>query len=220
MKGRLKAEFLTGLIFTAAVCILGYFTVMVSNEAFRGKNTYIMSALFNDAAGLQKSNKVMVNGVHAGSVVSVDLCDYGVIVKMEMFKRFPLYSNYKMIIGNDSVLGGRQIKINPGTGMDSTGKSYETVSADTVLSGEKQDIFDTISSVVEENRENIKITIANLREFSEKLNSRKGTVSRLLTDEKIADKTEDLLDQMRDTIEDVREQAPVTSFIRAALLAF
>lgn len=220
MKGRLKAEFLTGLVFIAAVCILGYFTIMVSHEVFKGNDTYLMSAVFNDAAGLQKSNKVMVNGVYSGSVVSVDLCDQGVIVEMEMFKKFSLYSNYKIMIGNDSVLGGRQIKICPGTGMDPSGKTFETVSVDTILAGEKQDIFETLNSVVEENRENIRITIANIRKFSDKLNSGKGTVSRLLTDDKIADKTENLLDQVKDTIEDVREQAPVTSFIRAALMAF
>jgi len=62
--------------------------------------------------------------------------------------------------------------------------------------------------------------IRNLRSFSEKLNSGQGTLSKLLTDDKIANQASDLLEQLRDTIEDAREQAPVTSFIKAALMAF
>ena len=38
--------------------------------------------------------------------------------------------------------------------------------------------------------------------------------------EKLINKAQTLVDELKDVVEDVREQAPITSFIRAALTAF
>jgi len=71
-----------------------------------------------------------------------------------------------------------------------------------------------------ENRENIYYLIKNIRGITEKLNSGEGTIGKLLADEEMHTKTDELIKDVKETLEDAREQAPITSFIRAALTIF
>ncbi len=47
-----------------------------------------------------------------------------------------------------------------------------------------------------------------------------GTLGKLVNENKVYNNADDLIKELKDTMEDAREQAPITSFIRAALLAF
>jgi len=220
MNSKISIEFLTGIIFFAAISILVYYTVLVGKKAIAPEKTWKMTVYFEDALGLQKENKVMVNGVYSGNVAAINLNDDLVQVDLAMFNRFSVYSDYRIYISNESAIGGKQIRIYPGGRSVEDGRANEPIASDIRLVGTARDPFDSISNVIEDNRDNIKVMVSNLRSFSEKLNSSKGTISKLLTDDKIANQTSALLEQIRETIEDAREQAPVTSFIRAALTAF
>ena len=77
-----------------------------------------------------------------------------------------------------------------------------------------------ISDLVNENRDNIYTTIRNIQQITTKLNSGQGTLGQLINDNRVHENANDLVRELRDTMEDAREQAPVTSFIRAALTAF
>ena len=220
MNSRISIEFFTGIIFFAAISILIYYTVLVGQKTIAPEKTWKMTVYFKDTLGLQKENRVLVNGVYSGNVVSINLNDNLVKVDLAMFNRFSLYSNYRIYISNESAIGGKQIRIYPGEGDSLNGKVNELIAFDTHLVGTARDPFDSISDLIDDNRDNIKVAVSNLRSFSEKLNSGQGTLYKLLTDDKIANQASDLLEQLRDTIEDAREQAPVTSFIRAALTAF
>jgi phospholipid/cholesterol/gamma-HCH transport system substrate-binding protein len=61
---------------------------------------------------------------------------------------------------------------------------------------------------------------ANLAVVTAKLSSGEGTIGRLLMHDKMYQDADDLVKELRESVEDAREQAPVTSFIRAALTAF
>lgn len=220
MNPKISVEFLTGIIFFAAVSILVYYTVLIGKNVIAPEKTWQMTVYFKDAMGLQKENKVMVNGVYSGNVAAINLNGDLVRVDLAMFNSFYVYSDYRIYISSESAIGGRQIRIYPGGKNNQDGSVNETVTLDELLVGSARDPFDSISNVIEDNRDNIKVMIRNLRSFSEKLNSGQGTLSKLLTDDKIANQASDLLEQLRDTIEDAREQAPVTSFIKAALMAF
>lgn len=220
MKGKVKSEFITGIVFAAALAVLAYYTILVSRNSIDSKKTFPITVNFEDASGIQKEGRVMVKGVYSGIVSGVELGEEYVQIKLAMFNEFNLYPNYKILIETDGVLGGKQIRIYPGTPTDEQGNRMQTVSFDEVLQGESRDPIESLTSLIEENRDDIRIAVANFRGFSEKLNNGNGTIAKLLTDDKIANQTSELLDQVRDTVEDVREQAPVTSFIRAALTAF
>jgi len=220
MESKLRIEVMVGLVFFIAMTILGYYTVIMSHEIIDPDNTYMLTVHFKDAGGLSVKDRIYVNGVLSGSVDSITLREGYVESRFELFNEFVLYENYKLFIKSDAVLGGKQINIDPGSSADQGGKLHALIDRNSILKGTLQDPFASISALIDENRSNIYASIKNIRDFTAKLNSGKGTIARLLNDDKLANQTDSLMSELRETLEDAREQAPVTSFIRAALTAF
>lgn len=100
--------------------------------------------------------------------------------------------------------------------------------AEIILSGQSAgDPIAGLSELIAENRQNVKRIIQNIAEISEKINNGKGTVGLLINDSKLHDNANTLVSdakivvrEMRENLEDTREQAPVTSFIRILLTSF
>ena len=213
-------EIIVGAVFFCAMGILGYYTI-IRSDLFDGRKYYYSTVIFEDAEGLGIGNKVLVNGVESGTVYAIDLMvDGKVVVTLRLYKVFNLYENYKIILKNLSALGGKVIVINPGSA-EVNGEYFETVDSMKNLSGKVLgDPISKITEVIDENREDLRTAIKNLSEFSEKVNKGDGTIAKLVNKDSIHEETGNLLKELRDTVEDAREQAPVTSFIRAALTAF
>ena len=214
------SEIIVGVVFFAAMTVLGYYTI-IRGEIFDNKEFYYATVIFEDVEGLSIGAKILVNGVVCGTVSSIELtADSKVAVSLKLFKVFTLYENYKITLKNQSALGGRVIVINPGA-QEIDGNVFDTVGSMQTLAGKTiGDPLTKLSEIIDENREEIKDTIKNINEFSRKINKGDGTVAKLVNSDSIHKETEGLLKELRDTVEDAREQAPVTSFIRAALTAF
>lgn len=213
-------ELIVGIVFFFAMGVLGYYTI-IRSDLFDTRKYYISSVVFDDVEGLAIGNKVLINGVEAGAVTSIDLmANAKVTVTLRLFRTFTLYGNYRILLKNQTALGGRIIVIYPGSS-EADGEIFETVESMANLSGITiGDPLTKISEVIDENRENIKVAIENFSEFSEKINKGNGTIGKLVNKDTLHEDTGNLIKELRDTVEDTREQAPVTSFIRAALTAF
>jgi phospholipid/cholesterol/gamma-HCH transport system substrate-binding protein len=148
-----------------------------------------------------------------------------------------LYENYQMKIRNESLLSGRVIAIDPGSAYPAnsieakhTNKPIKTIDplTSTKLKGKtSDDPLVSLSELIAENRADVRKTISNIAEISSKINSGNGTIGKLINNDEIhANVNTTLTDaqivirELREGLEDTREQAPVTSFIRAALTAF
>ncbi len=213
-------EFIVGVVFFIAIGVLGYYTI-VRGEFFQAREYNYGTVLFDDVEGLSIGDKVLVNGVACGTVDAIELIsDYKVIVSLKLYRSFNLYENYKITLKNQTALGGRIIVINPGAA-EVKGQIYEPVESLKNLNGVAiGDPLTKISEVIDENRADIRIAIKNISEFTEKINKGQGTIAKLVNEDTLHKDADLMIKEMRDTIEDSREQAPVTSFIRAALLAF
>ena len=107
-------EFLVGLVFMAAMAVLGYFTIL-RGDLLERKEYFPVSIIFEDVEGLITGDKVLVSGVVSGTVEKIDLMDDSrVLVKAALFRRLNLYENYRIALKNQSALGGKIIKIYPG----------------------------------------------------------------------------------------------------------
>lgn len=220
MKGSLKNEIVVGILFLAAMMILGYYTIIMSRKFFEPRASYRMTVIFPTIEGLDAGNKVKINGVDAGSVEDIRLYGYQVRVKLRMFIHFTMHKNYSIKIKSDSLLGKKFVAIYPGSPYGRDGAAQAVVTDRDDLPGKYEDIMGSLSEVIEENRENIYASINNIRLITDKINRGSGTVARLINEDKIYSQTDELVKELRETIEDAREQAPITSFIRAALTAF
>lgn len=213
-------EFIVGAVFFFAMGVLGYYTI-IRGEFFDRREFYFSTVIFEDVEGLSLGNKVIVNGVDSGTVSGIELrTDSRVRVTLKMYRTFTLYENYRILLKNQTALGGKNIAIYPGYA-EFEGKIFNPVESMDNLTGKTiADPLTLISQVIDENRGDLNSAIKNLSQFSEKINRGNGTIAKLVNEDSIHKETGDLIKDLRDTVEDSREQAPVTSFIRAMLTAF
>ncbi len=211
---------MVGVVFVIAMAFLSYYTIFMVKKKYHPEADYTISVVFDNVQGLKISDDVRVNGVSAGMVASIDLQDYDVLVRMIMYRRFIMHENYSILIRKDAALGGAHISINPGSPTDNQGMEIPVLGIRANLHGELDDPFGAISEVIRENRENINVAFQNIRQITDKINSGQGTVGKLINTSSVHDETDKLVKDLRETVEDAREQAPITSFIRAALTAF
>jgi phospholipid/cholesterol/gamma-HCH transport system substrate-binding protein len=216
----MRYDIAVGIFFFVAVSVLGYFTIIMSEEIFSPYEYYTVTAVFPDIEGLGENDKVKVNGVLTGLVNKVKLQENSVLVTFRMFEKFTLFENYKIKIKNETSLGGKYVSIYPGS-REKDGRFYEIVESRVNLKGESTgDALGMLADLIAKNRENVYSTISNIRDITDKVNSGKGTLGKLINEDKIHEETDGLVKEIRETMEDSREQAPVTSFIRALLIAF
>jgi len=218
----MKKEIAVGILFFIAMGILGYYTIIMSGDILERRDSYGMSVHFSNVEGLSSKAKVKINGVVGGGVDSIELNeeDNTVKVTLRMTRKFRLYKNYRISIRSESALGGRYVSIEPGKRIAGN-QLVEEIRDYTALEGQAYgDPLALLSELIAENKDNVYNTIKNIRSITEKIDSGQGTLGKLINEGKVHDSTDGLIKELRDAIEDTREQAPVTSFIRAALTAF
>jgi phospholipid/cholesterol/gamma-HCH transport system substrate-binding protein len=221
---RVFSEILVGILFFSAVGILLYFTVFIMQDsAFYKQGKYEIDVIFDDVYGLSEGNRVLVSGVDYGKVKSIKLLPNGkVLVKLSLKEKINIYKNYKIVVKSETALGGRVVAITPGDKILGLANLKKPLKGTILL-----DPFEAVSIIINENKDNLKKAIANLKDVIVKINRGKGTIGKLINKdsihkdtEKLINKAQTLVDELKDVVEDVREQAPITSFIRAALTAF
>ena len=153
-----------------------------------------------------------------------------------------LYENYDIKIKNESLLSGRVISIDPGSAYQLDPKTHEVKLGSSPVSPvdlyatdyknklrgrTNEDPLVSLSELIAENRNDIRRTVSNIAEITTKINTGQGSLGKLINNDDLhANVNTTLTDaqivlrELREGLEDTREQAPVTSFIRAALSAF
>ncbi len=216
----IKKEIAVGVLFAAGIAILAYFTIMVKHEVFEPRDYYMISVRFPHVEGLEVGDDVKVNGVKVGVVNRIVLEDEFIVTYLKMFNAFSMYENYRIKVANESALGGKFVSIYPGM-RSLEGISFKEVETRTNLKGlSGDDPIALFSELIVDNRENIYTTLKNIQEITSKINSGQGTLGKLINETQVHDNATNVLSSFKETVEDAREQAPITSFIRAALTAF
>ncbi len=246
---------LVGILFFGALVTVGFFTIITEGGPFK-KELNSVKIYFPSAEGLKIGSKVTVQGVPFGYVSKVALVDVdlegNVVDEREVWKAvgtrvevtivtpkpLRLYENYDIKIRNESLLSGRVIAINPGSEELEDPKSKQK-KKNLILDFSKPDLKQKLngktgddplvlfSELIAENRADVKKIFSNIADVTEKINSGKGTLGKLINNDDIHSNVNTtltdaqiVLRELREGLEDTREQAPVTSFIRAALTAF
>lgn len=106
-----------GAFVLAGILALVFLAVQVSGINFRTGGTYLVTARFDDVAGLKRRAKVSMAGVTIGHVRSIEVdTAYGqAIVRMEIERRAgPLSADTGAQILTEGILGARYINLLPG----------------------------------------------------------------------------------------------------------
>jgi phospholipid/cholesterol/gamma-HCH transport system substrate-binding protein len=148
-------------------------------------STFSLQSQFKTVTGLKAGNNVRFSGINVGTVSEITLLsDSAVVVKLvikEDVRRF-IKTDAKASIGSDGLMGDKVLTISPGARSKSSVKDNATIAS--IKAIEIEDIMKGVKTTVD----NAAVLTDQLAEFSYKINNGKGTLSKLLMDEKMGQK--------------------------------
>ncbi|MFH1024043.1 MAG: MlaD family protein [Planctomycetota bacterium] len=194
----LSRETQVGFLFALALVLLLISTVIVGNlNIFRRGVAY--DAIFSSVAGLKPNHDVFYEGVRAGSVESITLEGDMIRARLRLTMTPGIRSDSRITIKDSTALGGKHVEITRGT---PAGKILPPGS--TLRGVDPENVLDSVTRVagqagkmLEENRDNIRETMSSVRGITEKINTAKGTVGKLISEKEI-------YDDLRATIADAK----------------
>lgn len=202
MESSSRRDFTLGLIFFGAIALLLYYTIVLTGFSFRESTE--LTAWFPDARGLKEGDAVHVAGRPTGTVRAVEL-DYDrpqdrrIGVAMEFEEAPRLREGYTMRIAEFSALGGRVVEIDPGP----PGTAPLAANAE-LIGTSSAPALEVLRELVEENRDDLRAAIGNLRRATDDITSGKGILGALIADEGMRDDLDRTLADVRGLVEDVR----------------
>lgn len=202
MESSSRRDFLLGLVFFGSLALLLYYTIVLTGFSFREKTELV--GWFPDARGLKEGDAVHVAGRPTGTVRAVDIdydrpTDRWIRVDMEFEEQPRLREGYAMRIAEFSALGGRVVEIDPGP------PGSRPVAAGAELIGtSSQPALDALRELVEENRDNLREAIANLRTATDDIVAGKGLLGAFVSDQGMRDDLDRTLEDLRALVADVR----------------
>jgi len=113
--GRNLVETVMGAV---VLLIAGFFLIFAYNSSnLRPISGYEVKARFNSVEGLQEGGDVRIGGVKVGSVTgqSLDTENFQAIVTLTLKRQVKLPTDSIASVTGDSLLGGKYIKIEPGS---------------------------------------------------------------------------------------------------------
>ncbi|MBI5362888.1 MAG: MCE family protein [Planctomycetes bacterium] len=191
--------FLLGLLFLVALCTLGYYTLFLTDIGWF-KKTYDIQVHFSDANGLKVGDPVYVAGVRFGRISKIDEdfqqpTDKQLTVIATLEKPLLLREASKIEIKESTLLGGRNLSIDPGP------PASKPIPKDRALFGTiAESPLDALGKLVGESQKGVTDIVSNLAEVTNRAKEGKGTVSRLLNDEALADDFAESMDRASKTL--------------------
>ncbi|MCK5442008.1 MAG: MCE family protein [Maribacter sp.] len=168
-----------GIFVSIGTLLLVFAAYLIGNRQNMFGKTFNISAVFNNANGLEKGNNVRFSGINVGTVKAIDMInDTTIMVNMLIEDKMLDHIRKDAIatIGSDGLVGSMILNIIPGEGTTtfiSPGdelQSYSRIAS--------QDILSTLNTT----SENAAILTADLLKVTQAMTKGKGTLGRLLND--------------------------------------
>ena len=184
------------LVLIAAVFFIG-------NQKSLFSSTFKLTGAFNNVNGLQVGNNVRFAGINVGVVDDINIVNdtsVNVVVSIkEDVKKF-VKKDARMSIGSDGLMGDKLVVLMPGgantTAMVNDGdkiNSVNPIDVDKII-GKFTKMADNAGSLID-----------NLSQIVYKVNNGKGSIGRLLNNDKMAREMEGTIAQAKKTIKNVHQ---------------
>ena len=207
----LRTEMVVGIFFAIALCLLGYFTMIINPDSTFEDRYDLKVSFSEDSGNLKEGAQVRIKGVVVGRVSKVKISDdyKVVIVTTSLIQKPIVYKNYIATVQSSSLLGGEHLKIDIGSpdagklGKDAILKGK----APRNLMGDAAEIVHEIRVKLEEDMlmERLAVILKNLEKSSQNMTAMfdhisqgKGTLGKLIYDEGVLKKVEESLAPFKD----------------------
>jgi phospholipid/cholesterol/gamma-HCH transport system substrate-binding protein len=104
-----------GLLVVAAVAAFIVFYVRVNKNKYGSSETYVLTALFDDASGLAGKTRVQVAGIDVGRIDNIELEGNRARVFLRIQKNVAIYADARIAKVSESLLGDFKLDITPGS---------------------------------------------------------------------------------------------------------
>lgn len=189
MKDQSKTEIKVGIMVLAGTVLFLWILGWAKNFSFTATDKYL-NIKFPTVAGLEIGDPVTVNGVRKGSVEDFKIESEDVIVKIKLDSDIELKKDASFAVTMLDLMGGKKINISPGDAPEEIDYNKiqqghfdaDVASVMSMLGRMQEDLNGTIKDVRvtltslnnyltdQQLNENVKASIANLRELTKKMN--------------------------------------------------
>ena len=201
-------EVTVGAFMFMVLLTLGIFTIVLSRQNFL-KKTYHLNVKFESVMGLREGDNVFLRGVPIGKIKALKIEPDGVVVMANLEESVPLHQDYRIEILPSSVLGGKYLNLNAGS------VSTPLVPPDETVRGvPPADLVDEATKTIKEVRKaldeggilkNLEDVMAELKVVTSQLSEGKGTLGKLLMDEKVYNDLEQITANLKTMSQNLSE---------------
>jgi len=183
MKTSNTQKFNLGLFVILSTILLIVALYLIGNRQNIFGNTFRISAVFNNANGLQLGNNVRYSGINVGTVKSITMInDSTICVNMNIENKIlqHIKKNAVAAIGSDGLVGSMVINIAPGKNTSTALKPGDTIKSYSKIS--TTDMLETLNTT----NDNAAQLIADFLKITTDIKEGKGTLGMLIKDPEVA----------------------------------
>jgi phospholipid/cholesterol/gamma-HCH transport system substrate-binding protein len=196
---RIKIGLFTALGLVVLICAIFF----IGNQKSLFSSTIRLNGVFKNVNGLQVGNNVRFAGINVGVVNDIIILnDTSVKVVLTInddVKKF-IKKDSKMNIGSDGLMGDKLVVILPG-GANTSNMINDNDQISAVNPVDVDKIIGKLTKIAD----NAGTLIDNLSQIMAKVNSGKGSLGRLLNNDKMAREMESTVTQAKNTIQNVHK---------------
>jgi phospholipid/cholesterol/gamma-HCH transport system substrate-binding protein len=194
----------TGLFVVVSLLLLLLLVFLIGKQKNLFGNTFLVYANFKNISGTKEGNYVRFAGINIGTVESINIInDTTIRLQLSIEKRIQPYikSDAMASIGSDGLMGDKLVVISPGNNA-----SPVISNGGSLLSSNPVDV-DKIMNNLTKIADNAANLTGGLSDIVNKINSGKGSIGRLLTNDKLAVKMENTIEQASQTASSIKKTA-------------
>jgi phospholipid/cholesterol/gamma-HCH transport system substrate-binding protein len=193
-----------GLFTIVGIVVLIFAIFFIGNQKSLFSSTFKVNGLFKNVNGLQIGNNVRFAGINIGVVNDIQIVNDSsvkvVLLINSNVKKF-IKNDARMSIGSDGLMGDKLVVVAPGSG---TVGAREVSDGDRINSVNPMDV-DKVIGKLTRIADNAGTLIDNLSQIVAKVNSGKGSIGRLLNNDKMAKDMEKTVTQAKSTMANVHK---------------
>ncbi len=188
-----------GLFIVIGIVFLVGGILMIGNLHGTFKKKMEVVAFFDDISGLQSGNNVWFSGVKIGTVGQISFHEESQVevkVKLDIKSQEYIRKNAKIKLGSDGLIGNKILIIYGGTPRAAQVESGDTLYVEKTFS--QDDMINTL----QENNVNLLAITNAVKTLSENILAGKGTLGKLVSDDKVYNNLEEATASLRKTSDD------------------
>lgn len=194
----------TGVFVVVGVAILALIIFFIGNQKNLFRSTFKVYVNYKTVSGLQEGNFVRFAGINVGTVDLIDIQN-DTVVRVELSIRRKvkdfIKTDSKASIASDGIMGDKLIQIMPGT------DGAKPVAENGQLIAVTPFDMDKVMGKVDKVFSNIDTLTGNLASIFGKVNSGKGTLGKLINDDKVAEDLKTTISSAKQTVKKANQAA-------------